>query len=278
MSRLVAERSKHRGQRGFALLIVLWWTALLALLGAQLVADGRLDLQRVSNVRSAAIAEAAAQGALQEAMFHVLDGSGQGWGVANSVHVLAVPGGRAVVEVENEAGKIGVNVASAKLLASLLAQVGEAQAEAAVLADAVLDWHTATQRARPLGAKAPEYRRAGLAYAPPNADFETLDELGLVRGMTPELVARLAPYLSVYQRDDPDPVLASPEVRRALIEARVLLPNAGAALDGEAGATAPVLLLTVRVELAAGTRSVRRTVLRLSADAAKRPFQILDQS
>ena len=200
---------------------------------------------------------------------------GERW---TSIHTLAVPGGRAIVEVQNEAGKIGVNVASAKLLASLMVQVGATPAEAAALADAVLDWHTATQRARPLGAKAPEYRQAGLGYAPPNADFETLDELRLVRGMTPELLARLAPYLSVYQRDDPDPVLASPEVRRALIEARVLLPNAGAALDGEAVATAPVLLLMVRVELAAGTRLVRRTVLRLSADAAKHPFQILDQS
>ena len=274
----VIDRRRPRRQRGFALLIVLWWTALLALLGAQLVADGRLDLQRVSNVQSAATLEAAAEGALQEALFHVLDGSGQGWGVLDSVHTLAVPGGRAVVEVQNEAGKVGVNVASAKLLASLMVQVGAAPAEAASLADAMLDWHTATQRARPLGAKAPEYRRAGLAYAPPNADFETLDELGLVRGMTPELLARLAPFLSVYQRDDPDPALASPEVRRALIEARVLLPNAGAALDGEAVATAPVLLLLVRVDLTAGRRIVRRTVLRLSADAAKLPFQILDQS
>ena len=271
----VAEPRPPRRQRGFALLIVLWWTALLALLGAQLMADGRLDLQRVSNLRSAATVEAAAEGALQEALFHVLDGSSQGWGVGDSVHTLAVPGGRAIVEVQNEAGKIGVNAASAKLLASLMVQVGATPAEAAALADAVLDWHTETQRARPLGAKAPEYRQAGLGYAPPNADFETLDELGLVRGMTPELLARLVPFLSVYQRDDPDPALASSEVWRALIEARVLLPNAGAALDGEAAA---VLRLIVKVELATGTQTVRRTVLRLSADAAKRPFQILDQS
>lgn len=259
------------------LLIVLWWASLLALFGAQLVADGRLDLQRVGNIRLAATEEAAAEGALQEALFHVLDGSAAGWGVVDSVHTISVPGGRAVVELQNQAGKIGINVASAKLLASLMVQLGVAPGEAAAVAAAVLDWRTATTRARPLGAKAPEYRRAALPYAPPNADFETLDELGLVRGVTPELLARLAPYLSVYQRDDPAPALASAEVRRALIEARVLLPNAGAALDAEPDAV-PVLLFTVRVELAAGGQVVQRTVVRLSADAAKRPYQILNRS
>lgn len=61
--------------RGFALLIVLWAVVLLALLATRLMAAGRTELQLSANLRGAAEAEAAADGAVQEAMFHLLNPS-----------------------------------------------------------------------------------------------------------------------------------------------------------------------------------------------------------
>ena len=189
--------------RGFALLIVLWWTVLLALLGTQLTSASRLEARRASNVRGAAMAQAAADGAVQEAIFHLLDGSSNQWRADGTVHLLPVPGGVARVTIQSEAGKIGLNVASAPLIAALLDRLGLAPLDAVTLADAVLDWRTQTQMRRPFGAKAADYVAAASSYAPPEENFETLDELALVRGMTPALVAQLAPYVSVYQSSDP---------------------------------------------------------------------------
>lgn len=284
--RLIAERDARRpiaersvrapDDRGFALLVVLWWTVLLAMLGTQLATSGRLDSQRAGNLRAAAVAEAAAEGVLHEAIFHVLDGSTAGWAADGITHAIPVAGGIARVEVRSEAAKIGLNQASPALLAALLTRLGTDQRQSAALADAILDWRTATARPRKLGAKAPEYRAAGLGYAPPNSDFESVDELGLVRGMTPELVARLAPYVSVYQTGDPDLTVADAVVRLATADAHdiSLDPVDRAGLTNDA---APVIVVKVAVEMADGARVLHRTVVRLAADAGRHPFQFLDQ-
>jgi len=274
----VAERRVPApGDRGFALLIVLWWTVLLAMLGTQLAASGRLDVQRAGNLRAAAMAEAAADGVLQEAVFHILDGSPAGWAADGSVHAVPVAGGVARVEIRSEAAKIGLNQASPALLAALLTRLGTDRRQSAALADAILDWRTATARPRRLGAKAPEYRAAGLGYAPPNSDFESADELGLVRGMTPELVARLAPYLSVYQTGDPDLMLADAVVRLASADAHDVAADP-AERAGLTDGLAPVVMVRVAVEMKAGAQVVHHTVIRLAVDAARHPFQLLDQN
>ncbi len=265
---------REPGERGFALLVVLWWTALLALLGTQLATAGRLEAQRAGNLRSAAMARAAADGVLQEAVFHLLDGSPASWAADGAPRVVPVVGGLAHLDIRSEAAKIGLNQASPGLLAALLARLGTDPRQAASLADAILDWRTATPRRRALGAKAPEYRAAGRDYAPPNSDFETLDELRLVRGMTPDIMARLAPYVSVYQLGDPDLTLADTVVRLASADSGDV---AGGAAERAGPGAAPVVVILVSVEMADGARAVRRTVVRLALDASRRPFQILDQ-
>lgn len=272
----VARRGARReaAERGFALLVVLWWTALLALLGTQIATTGRLEAQRAGNLRSAAMARAAADGVLQEAVFHLLDGSPAGWAADGAPHVVSVAGGLARVEIRSEAAKIGLNQASPGLLAALLTRLGTGPRQAAALADAILDWRTATPRPRALGAKAPEYRAAGQDYAPPNSDFETVDELLLVRGMTPDIMARLAPYVSVYQFGDPDLTLADAVVRLANADSGDV---AGDGAERAGPGAAPVVAVMVSVEMADGARAARRTVVRLALDAWRRPFQILDQ-
>ncbi len=247
---------------------------LLALLGTQLASVGRLEAARASNLRASAMAQAAAAGVLDEAVFHLIDGSAGRWVADGRLYTVTVPGGVAHVAIRSEAGKIGLNVASAKTLAALMGELGVGPKQSAALADAVLDWRTGTMQRRAFGAKAPEYEAAGLPYAPPNDDFETGDELGLVRGVTPDLARRLAPYLSVFQTGDPDPALADAIVRRATAGAGEV---ATGDIDriGLAPAPAPVLRIAVTVDLVTGGHATTHTVVRLALDAVGRPFQIL---
>jgi len=50
------------------------------------------------------------------------------------------------------------------------------------------------------GAKEPEYRAAGYPYVPRNGPFQSIDELELVMGMTPELYQRIESALTIYSQ------------------------------------------------------------------------------
>jgi general secretion pathway protein K len=225
----------NRRERGFALLIVLWSAALLALLGTQLTSAGRTELQVAANIRTAAKIEVLADGLVYATIFRLMNDSPVQRAVDGLDHGAAVPGGRGVVRVTSLAGKINPNTASEELLAALVRQVGVPAERAASLAAAIADWRTPGQQSRPGGAKAAQYRDAGLPYTPPGAPFQAVDELQLVLGMTPELFVRLAPHMSVFYPGDPvwaaaDSVVAA--VLKATDSVNATIPAEGLDNDG----------------------------------------------
>ena len=216
-------------QRGFALLIVLWTVAFLALLGTQIVAAGRSDTRLADNLRQEAVLEAAAAGAIQNVTFLILgakDPQFQTYGVMSEVRVGGTP---VLVRVENEGDRVNLNTASAVLLRSLIIEVGGAPGLADRLAAAILDWRTAGANARPRGAKAADYRAAGRDYGPPGTPFQSVDELADVLGMSPDLFARMAPHLTVLTDGDPDMSTRDPVVARALTDAAGVADASGSA-------------------------------------------------
>jgi general secretion pathway protein K len=262
---------------GFALLLVLWSLALLALIGTQVSATGRAEALLAANLRAAAMAEAAADGAVHQAIFRLLAPAAQRWPADGLAREVALPGGAtALLRIESERGKVNPNLATAPLLQALLQQLGADPRTAAGLAAASLDWRTAGLRPRPGGAKEPQYRAAGLAWAPPGRPFETLEEMGLVLGMTPPLLAGLAPFLSIHQPAEPDPRLAAPPVLQALRTAQGTEEELAADPDA-----AEVVTVTAAVALPGGARFTRRAVVRLGPggqgpEGRNRGWQVLE--
>ena len=211
-----ATRPDQRGQRGFALLIVLWAMVMLSFVATRVTASGHGAVLVAANLRNAAVVEAAADGAVQEAIFRMLDTSAARWRPDGRPRTLPMPRGEILLRLDDQAGKVNPNLASVELLTALLRQLGVDSQGANRLAAAIADWRAPTAEARPFGAKAREYRNAGLGYGPPDAPFQSIGELGAVLGMTPPLLARLAPYLSLFNDGDPEPGLADPLVLRAL--------------------------------------------------------------
>jgi general secretion pathway protein K len=70
--------------------------------------------------------------------------------------------------------------------------------KSAQLAEAIFDFRDADDDRKPNGAESAEYRAAGLGWLPKNGPLQSLDELGQVYGLTPELLARMKPNLSVH--------------------------------------------------------------------------------
>jgi general secretion pathway protein K len=260
---LTDDRAAWR-QSGFALLIVLWTLGLLALLGTQLVAAGRGDTQLARSLTDSATLEAATNGAVQQAIFGML-GSPQRWAADGSAHVVRLGSAVVVVHLEDEGGKVNPNLASATLLSSLLIQVGAAPATAASLAAAIVDWRSGNPQPGLPGTAASQYAAAGRTYGPPGEAFQSLDELGLVLGMTPALLARLRPHMTVYTDADPDGSTRDPVVI--------------AALDNPPPRAAePRLAVASVIAEAAGpgrSRFAERIVVRLVAQAPGRPYDVL---
>ncbi|WP_158923801.1 type II secretion system protein GspK [Acidisphaera sp. S103] len=196
---------RRRAEDGFALLIVLWTLVLLTLLVSGLTASGRGEVKLAENLRDAAVAEAAADGAAQEAIFRLAAGQ---WAPTAVLHDMRFGNAVVTVRVQDEADLINPNNASVALLAALLRQVGAAAPVAQILATEIAQYHSRG------GADSSAYIAAGLPYGPAMRDFRDVNELRLIPGMTDDLLARLAPHLSVLNPtrvvpDAIDPVVAA---------------------------------------------------------------------
>ena len=170
------------------------------------------------------------------------------------------------VDVADQSGLINPNLASVELMRALLLRLGLGYAEAAQLADAIVEWRTPGQR---LGIAAPavRYRSAGLGYAPPGAPFESLAELGSVLGMTPPLLAAVLPYLTVYSDRDPVPALAGPVVLAALRDAGI---SGNAPPSGD-----EVVRIIAVARQPGGVRSARQATVRIGGSANRRDWRVL---
>ncbi len=262
----VARRGGSAAQNGFALLVVLWSVVFLAFLMTQILANSRTAISLAANLRAAAQADAADDGAINEAIFHALAAGQANWPADATPHPLTIGAIAVTVRIENLAGRVNPNIASGALLTGLLRAVGEPANTAAQLAQNILDWRSPAPSLQAAAALADTYRAAGLPYGPPATQFADLDQLSHVLGFTQALLERLKPHLSLYQPGDPDPKIADPAVRQAIVFASVQNPT-GTGYEG-----APVVRI---VACAAGpAKTCRNATVSLSGLNALPPYQI----
>ena len=100
---------------------------------------------------------------------------------------------------EDEASKININYAPAEALKSLLKIIGEVDdGTASDIANAVIDWRDEDIVVSPFGAEDDYYKSLELPYSCKNKKFQVLEELLLVRGMTPEIFLKIKDLVTVY--------------------------------------------------------------------------------
>jgi general secretion pathway protein K len=209
--------------RGFALVIVLWSLGGLALVGSQLTATARGQLRLAASGRDRAMAEAAADGAVRQAMFTLL-GGGQPGTPIRPTHLRI---GDATIDLaaEDEAVKINPNTVSRDVLQGLLVGIGVDQPRAARLAGQIADWRLRGDNSTLGGLKSDQYRERSLPYRSGDGPFLSVDEVGLVPDMTPAIMARLRPWLSIYQEGDVASAAGGSPAEQAAADARLAHPG-----------------------------------------------------
>jgi general secretion pathway protein K len=204
---------------GFALIIVLWTLVLIGFIVLHLTASGRTEIRIASNLVSNSVAQAAADGAIFEAIFNLSDPRpDQQWPIDGRPHELMVGSSRVTLWLEDEASWINPNTASPPLLETLLRVTGSDPESAQRLAIAIGEWVGSAASPRPQPALLAEYQAAGLDYGPPGGPLESLDELGRVLGMTPATLAAIRPHLTLFGPAEPNPATTDPVVAVALAQ------------------------------------------------------------
>lgn len=109
------------------------------------------------------------------------------WRVNVDIPPQAFGAGEFQVRIGNESGKVDINRANESMLRMLLNSFDLNEKEKDIIVDSILDWRDEDDLHRVNGAENEYYRSLKPPYECKNADFDTIEELLLVRGVTEDL-------------------------------------------------------------------------------------------
>ncbi|HEY2445363.1 MAG TPA: hypothetical protein VGI20_06465 [Rhizomicrobium sp.] len=212
---------KRARERGWALISVLWVTAMLAMMAA---AAQELTLTSVRAERRA-LARAHLDSDLDAGIVRALlalddSRAANRWRVDGTPYAFSYDGIDMTISVQDEDGKFDLNEADDDTLQPLFESVGLDSRSASAITDRIVEWRTeltSSDTHTLNGGTDQDYAAAGRPWHPRHGDFQTVSELNLVLGMTPALFEKVRSALTVYSRNDsPDPNVAPRLVLTAL--------------------------------------------------------------
>lgn len=237
--------SARPGERGFALIASLWAVTLLATIALALGLEQRsrrlVALNRADEARSHAAAEAGLAHA-RALLTRLADGTIEDAGFGGGRHRLIDPWhdiGEAALDTiqlgdawfagafENVGARLNVNRASVEELGRFLIALRIDAGDADRLSQAIADWRDADSEHRARGAEVDRYLEEDRAILPANGPFAAVTELRHVIGMTPEILERIEPMVTVDGSGRVDAHAAPPEV---LLAFPGMTPDAALAL------------------------------------------------
>lgn len=275
---------RRRGQRGVALLVVLWACTLLAILLGGYALLARTEGLQARYQFAQTQAHYAAEAGVMRAIYGLQDPQPpQRWIPDGRPYPFAFDGATVNVSVIDEGGKVDLNAASPDVLQNLFSAAGMSDAQAQALAGNVVDWRSFTL-APPGTVPNAAYAQAGLDYGPRHGPFASVEELQMVLGMDPAVYRTVASQVTLWSgRQSPNPATApllaltavpgmTPQQAQAVVAARqASQPQAGLAVPQ--GVTHSI---RSEATLADGTRAILRATVRLQGlRPGAPPFAVL---
>jgi general secretion pathway protein K len=205
-----------KNQRGIALFLVLWVMALLTVIAGEFCHAVRAEVNVTRNFKEETeahyIAAAGVFWAVGELVEDVLigkarlaaDGDGEPidarWRFNVDIPPVPFGNGRFKVEKENERGKVNLNRAGAPLLRMMLNDFSISEETRDIIVASIMDWRDENDFTQFNGAENGYYLALPEPYRCKNGEFTTIEELLLVRGVTPEIFyGGLREMVSVFQ-------------------------------------------------------------------------------
>lgn len=199
----------RRNERGMVLLLVLLVVTLLAAVLTNLSFSTLVDLRLAETFRDTTRASYLARGGLQVGQMLLLDDTNgydardELWAIG--VQQYPVADGSVTIEIADLGGRINLN----RLIRDgapdgvikpryrrLLVELDVDRPDA--LIDALVDWIDADNSPEPDGAEDAVYTSRQPPYRCKNGKLDSIDELTLIDGYTPEVLALLRPHVTVH--------------------------------------------------------------------------------
>jgi general secretion pathway protein K len=198
--------------------LVLWILLLVTISTGAYTLMARMDQLEAHTVLSSTRARMAAEAGMNLAVLALRDPDETTRILPDGrPYLLDFQGVLVEVRVTDERGKLDINTADEQTLVQMLSGHGLEEADAQLLAAAIMDWVDVDEIERANGAELGAYEAAGLSIGPGNRKFIMIEEILQVLGMPWELYVRMAPGLTVFAESGlPDPAYAPVEALLAL--------------------------------------------------------------
>ncbi len=182
---------------GIALFLVLWVLTLLTIIAGEFCHSMRTEINITRNFVEDTEAHYIAKAGITMAISQMLDdmtirqpsadSEQNTWRVNADIPAFEFARGAFKVRIDNESGKVNINRASGRLLKILLDGFELGDSEKEIILASILDWRDKDRFHRMNGAESDYYLTLSEPYECRNGDFESVEELLLVRGVTKEL-------------------------------------------------------------------------------------------
>lgn len=274
------------GEAGYAILAAVVAMAVLALMSLAMIDTGRgLSAGVIAEIDRARLAAAADAGLVVAVHNLAEQDRARRWSIDSRPHNISFAGSDLVVTIEDERGKVPLNQLTDEQARTVFETLGASGPVLEARTDSFLDWLDEDDDVRQDGAEAPYY--AQHFYRPRNTAIRSVEELILVRGMTPDIVERLRTFATTFtdRREGFDDRFASPLALSVISGGGLGTPQVINRERELAGQRVAIELaegdniigrpLTIRVEVRrpGGARLVRATVIELTGRTS-RPFLV----
>jgi general secretion pathway protein K len=183
--------TRNRNENGGALLAVIWLTAALMAIAFSVANTVRGETERTGTASEGIRTYYLATGSIDRALLYIQwgpqhrnpDGSAKYWEPGISRFHFAFPSGVSTVELIPESSKLSLYAGRPEEFTKLMVYLGVFPEQAQEIAAAIVDWRTAG----PAGPFDEYYLSRTPSFRARHASFEELEELLLVKGMTPEI-------------------------------------------------------------------------------------------
>ncbi len=198
--------TRQLSNRGIALIMVLWVLMLLSVIVAEFCRTMNTQVTITANFKESTesyyIALAGINSVIYDMIYQTvapppadateIDGADTGeasgfWRINTRIPPMDYAGGTVTAWIDNESGRININLADRNLLMLMLSEFDLADEEKEIIVDSIMDWRDSDDLRRLHGAENEYYQSLPRPYSAKNGPFDTVEELLLVRGVTPEI-------------------------------------------------------------------------------------------
>ena len=184
-------------QDGTILIALLWILVALAVIALSFSRETFVEVAAARNSQSLESAYFIARAGIESTIYQLL--LKRSTPVINQPELQEAPGpldfglvtgnlggGEYRVDIQDESGKLNLNTVQEEQLRKLIEAAGINRPDSDIITDSILDWRDMDNDPRLNGAENDYYQALNPPYKAKNGLFDTVEELLLVRGVTPE--------------------------------------------------------------------------------------------